>query len=89
MTFDKLIAVCFPLKAATWCTKRRAKISAVLILLTWIGLDTHIVFVEADEEAIRARLIEATCRSKITYRHYVYHLEDLDVMDPNGRCGYT
>jgi hypothetical protein len=62
MTLDKFIAVCFPLKAASWCTKRRAKISAVLILLMWIVLDLPNIFVEPDEEAIRARLGVATCR---------------------------
>jgi hypothetical protein len=62
MTLDKFIAVCFPLKAASWCTRRRAKISAVLILLMWIALDVPNIFVEPNEEAIRARLGSATCR---------------------------
>jgi hypothetical protein len=62
MTFDKFIAVCFPLKAASWCTKRRAKVSAVLILLMWIGLNVPNIFVEPNEEAIRTRLGVGTCK---------------------------
>jgi hypothetical protein len=61
MTVDKFIAVCFPLKAAIWCTKRRAKISAVLILLMFIGFNFPNLFTEPNVEGIRTRLGRATC----------------------------
>ena len=34
MTFDRFLAVCYPLHAASWCTARRAKITIVVIIIT-------------------------------------------------------
>ena len=52
MTFDRFIAVCYPLKAATWCTKKRAKISAFLIVLAMAALQAPSLFTEPDMDNI-------------------------------------
>ncbi|XP_064635612.1 probable G-protein coupled receptor 139 [Lineus longissimus] len=67
MTFDKFIAVCFPLKACTWCTKTRAKISAVLIVLSIAALNAPNLLTEPDIENIKLRLGKKTCLWKRKY----------------------
>ena len=64
MTVDKFIAVCFPLKASTWCTKTRAKISGVLILLSIMAMNAPNLLVEPDIENIKLRVGKRTCRWK-------------------------
>jgi hypothetical protein len=79
MTVDKFIAVCFPLKASRWCTKTRAKISAVLIVLSIAALNAPNLLTEPDIENIKLRLGKKTCAYK---REFVaaWYPEIIDIL---------
>jgi growth hormone secretagogue receptor len=55
MTFDRFLAVRFPLKAASWCTKRRAKIAVSLISLFFLLVSIPYSIRTVNPEALVAK----------------------------------
>lgn len=71
-TFDRFIAVCFPLRKRSVCRPRRAVVAFVVVSLVWIAKNLH-VFWTRGEEFIDAVLYRK-CGYCPQYEHFEYYI---------------